>query len=216
MMNNILVTGGAGFLGSHLCEQLLKNNSNSTIVCLDNLYAGQLENIGSLFEYENFYFFHFDVTRSLLLPSPPFSKEKHEKRFSKYAKEKQIIKDVENFHAILNGKLHQIYHLACAASPIYYQYKSIETMKTGGNFTSCLSSQRNKNNKSKQTVLGTMNVLDLADKYHSRFLLTSTSEIYGEPLQHPQRETYFGNVNSIGVRSCYDEGNFLINKNNFI
>lgn len=147
-MKRILVTGGAGFIGSDLCKKLLEKGN--FVVCLDNLFTGKEKNISSLKGNENFKFINHDVT--------------------------------EKF----DEKVDEIYNLACPASPIHYQEDAIKTLKT--------------------SVLGTMNMLELAEKYNAKFLQASTSEVYGDPLIHPQVETYWGNVNPIGIRSCYDEG----------
>jgi UDP-glucuronate decarboxylase len=144
----VLVTGGAGFLGSNLIRRLIKQDCQ--IICYDNLYTGRIENINEFKGLENFQF---------------------------------IEGDVEN---LLDFKVDQIYNLACPASPKAYQADPIKTMKT--------------------SVIGTLNVLELASKTNARVLHASTSEIYGDPLVSPQVESYWGNVNSIGVRSCYDEG----------
>lgn len=144
----ILVTGGAGFLGSHLCEKLLHDGHK--IICLDNLCSGRKSNIAHLLDHPNFEFILHDVTHPVIVA------------------------------------VDRIYHLACQASPILYQKNPIETMKT--------------------CVIGTMNMLELAKRNNARFLLTSTSEVYGDPLCHPQKEDYWGNVNPIGIRACYDEG----------
>ena len=143
----ILVTGGAGFIGSHLCRKLLENKIE--VVCFDNLFTGSKNNILDLMDSNNFHFVYGDVL------------------------EKKII-DVD-----------QVYHLACPASPIHYQRNPTQTIKTG--------------------VLGTLNVLELCREVRAKFLITSTSEVYGDPKEHPQREEYWGNVNPIGYRSCYDE-----------
>ena len=147
-MKKALVTGGAGFLGSHLCRRLLEEGYEVT--ALDNLFTGTKENIYSLFDNRRFSFVLHDVTQ-------PFW-----------------------------GQFDEIYNLACPASPIHYQHNPVETMKS--------------------SVLGMMNMLDLALKTKAKVLHTSTSEIYGDPLVHPQVESYWGNVNTIGIRSCYDEG----------
>lgn len=148
MNKRILVTGGAGFLGSHLCEKLL-NNGNK-VICVDNFSTGAKENIFHLFDNQSFEFLQYDII------SP------------------------------LNIEVNEIYHLACPASPIHYQIDPIKTTKT--------------------SVLGSINMLDLALRNNAKVLFASTSEIYGDPLIHPQKEDYWGNVNPIGIRSCYDEG----------
>ncbi len=148
MPKKALVTGAAGFLGSHLCRRLL--DEGYEVTALDNLFTGTKDNILSLFENRRFSFVLHDVTQ-------PFW-----------------------------GQFDEIYNLACPASPIHYQHNPVETLKA--------------------SVLGMMNMLDLSLKTKARLLHTSTSEIYGDPLVHPQVETYWGNVNTIGVRSCYDEG----------
>ena len=148
MPKKALVTGAAGFLGSHLCRRLL--DEGYEVTALDNLFTGTKGNILSLFENRRFSFVLHDVTQ-------PFW-----------------------------GQFDEIYNLACPASPIHYQHNPVETLKA--------------------SVLGMMNMLDLSLKTKARLLHTSTSEIYGDPLVHPQVETYWGNVNTIGVRSCYDEG----------
>ena len=147
----ILVTGGTGFVGSHLCKELLKNGNN--VVCIDNNYTGSLQNISDIIDNPNFKFIEHDIIFPL---------------------------------DIKFEKIDQIYHLACPASPKAYQRDPIFTIKT--------------------STIGTINILELARKYKSKILFTSTSEIYGDPKVHPQVETYWGNVNTIGVRSCYDEG----------
>ena len=143
-----LVTGAAGFLGSHLCRRLLADGYDVTAV--DNLFTGTRTNIYDLMENCRFSFVLHDVTQ-------PFW-----------------------------GQFDEIYNLACPASPVHYQHNPVETMKT--------------------SVLGMMNMLDLALKTKAKILHTSTSEVYGDPLVHPQVEKYWGNVNTIGIRSCYDEG----------
>src|SRR3954467_10193504 len=144
----ILVTGGAGFIGSHLCERLL--NEGNEVVCLDNFFTGRKENILPLMDDHRFELIRHDVTEPILL------------------------------------EVDQIYNLACPASPIHYQYNPIKTVKTN--------------------VMGMINMLGLAKRVHARILQASTSEVYGDPLEHPQTESYWGNVNCIGLRSCYDEG----------
>jgi UDP-glucuronate decarboxylase len=144
----ILVTGGCGFIGSHLCRKLL--NEGHKVICLDNLFTGNKENIKDLLYKFNFEFIRHDIVVPIYL------------------------------------EIDQIYHLACPASPKFYQSNPIKTIKTN--------------------VLGTINMLGLAKRNKARILLSSTSEIYGNPEQHPQKEDYFGNVNPNGIRSCYDEG----------
>ena len=144
----ILVTGGAGFIGSHLCEYLL--NQDNQVICLDNFYSGSKENIVHLFANPNFEFICYDVTR-------PFWR-----------------------------RVDEIYNLACPASPISYQFDPVYTVRTN--------------------ILGMLNMLELAKKTGAKILQASTSEIYGDPLQHPQKETYYGNVNTVSPRACYDEG----------
>jgi UDP-glucuronate decarboxylase len=144
----VLVTGGAGFLGSHLVDRLMINGDD--VICLDNFYTGNRQNIIKWFDRPNFEFIRHDITEPIRL------------------------------------EVDQIYHLACPASPVHYQSNPIKTIKT--------------------SVLGTMNMLGLAKRVKARFFLASTSEVYGDPDVHPQREDYWGNVNPIGIRSCYDEG----------
>jgi UDP-glucuronate decarboxylase len=143
-----LVTGGAGFLGSHLCERLVKQGEE--VICLDNFFTGRRKNISHLLDYKNFELMRHDVV-------DPFKVE-----------------------------VDRIYNLACPASPIHYQYNPIKTVKT--------------------SVMGAINCLGLAKRVGARILQASTSEIYGDPEVHPQPESYRGNVNPIGLRSCYDEG----------
>lgn len=148
-MKRILVTGGAGFIGSHLCERLIEEGNR--VICLDNFLTGRKENIARLMENE-----HFDlVEHDIMYP----------------------------YHI---DPVDEIYHLACPASPVHYQNDPIRTMKT--------------------SVLGSYHALGMAKKHGAKILLASTSEIYGNPLVHPQPEGYWGNVNTIGPRSCYDEG----------
>ena len=159
-MPNIVVTGGAGFLGRHLCNRLLFDlNNKGNVYCLDNLVTGRLSNIEQMRKKENFHFIEFDITD-----------------------------DLETLVSLgkLPEKIDEIYHLACIASPPAYKKYSIETLNT--NF------------------IGTTNVLKLAKNTGAKVLYTSTSEVYGDPLVHPQPESYYGNVNTIGERSCYDEG----------
>jgi UDP-glucuronate decarboxylase len=144
----ILVTGGAGFIGSHLCERLLSEGNE--VICLDNFFTGRKVNLSGLLDNHRFELVRHDVTEPILL------------------------------------EVDQIYNLACPASPIHYQYNPIKTVKTN--------------------VMGTINMLGLAKRVKARILQASTSEVYGDPLVHPQTEDYWGNVNPIGLRSCYDEG----------
>jgi len=144
----IIVTGGAGFIGSHLCKTLL--DQGHEVICVDNLYTGTKRNIEPFLKNSKFQFIEHDITE-------PF-----------------------------NETADQIYNLACPASPVHYQKDPVFTIKT--------------------SVIGTYNMLELAHRRKARILQASTSEVYGDPLEHPQKETYWGNVNPIGVRSCYDEG----------
>jgi len=144
----ILVTGGAGFIGSHLCERLL--GEGNEVICLDNFFTGRKVNIEHLLDDKYFELVRHDVTEPILL------------------------------------EVDQIYNLACPASPVHYQYNPVKTVKTN--------------------VMGMINMLGLAKRVHARILQASTSEVYGDPLVHPQTEDYHGNVNPIGLRSCYDEG----------
>jgi UDP-glucuronate decarboxylase len=144
----ILVTGGAGFIGSHLCERLLKNEDE--VLCLDNFFTGRRSNITRLLDNRSFELIRHDVIEPILL------------------------------------EVDQIYNLACPASPVHYQYNPVKTVKT--------------------SVMGMINMLGMAKRVHARILQASTSEVYGDPLVHPQPEQYWGNVNPIGLRSCYDEG----------
>lgn len=148
MKKTILVTGGAGFLGSHLCERLIKEKKQ--VICLDNFFTGRKCNIKHLIKNPNFELIRHDVVDEIKL------------------------------------EVDEIYHLACPASPVHYQYNPIKTTKT--------------------CVQGSMNMLGLAKRTGAKILLASTSEVYGDPEVHPQKESYKGNVNPIGIRSCYDEG----------
>ena len=153
-MKTIIVTGGAGFLGRHLCKKLLED-SNNNIICLDNLITGYKTNIDEFINHERFEFIKYDITK-------PFA---------------------ASFFPV---PIDEIYHLACIASPPKYKEYSIQTLNTSFN--------------------GTQNILILAKIHNAKVLFTSTSEVYGDPLIHPQPEEYFGNVNTVGERSCYDEG----------
>ena len=147
-MARILVTGGSGFIGSHLCERLL--NEGHDVLCLDNLFTGSRDNIIHLMDNHRFELVRHDIIEPILL------------------------------------EVDQIYNLACPASPVHYQYNPVKTTKT--------------------SVMGTINMLGLAKRVRARILQASTSEIYGDPKVSPQKEDYWGNVNCIGIRSCYDEG----------
>ena len=144
----ILITGGAGFIGSHLCERLL--NDGNDVLCLDNYFTGTKSNIAHLLDNHQFELMRHDVTFPLYV------------------------------------EVDQIYNMACPASPIHYQYDPVQTTKT--------------------SVHGAINMLGLAKRVNARIFQASTSEVYGNPTQHPQTESYWGNVNTIGPRSCYDEG----------
>ena len=144
----ILVTGGAGFIGSHLCDRLLGEGND--IICLDNFFTGSRENIIHLMDNHRFELIRHDIVEPLLL------------------------------------EVDRIYNLACPASPVHYQYNPVKTVKT--------------------SVMGTINMLGMAKRVRARILQASTSEVYGDPQIHPQTEGYWGNVNPIGIRSCYDEG----------
>jgi len=148
MSKRVLVTGGAGFIGSHLCERLL--NQGDQVLCVDNFYSSTRENVAHLLPHPNFELMRHDITFPLFV------------------------------------EVDQIYHLACPASPIHYQRDPVQTTKTA--------------------VHGSINMLGLAKRTKARVLLTSTSEVYGDPAVHPQTEDYWGNVNPIGPRACYDEG----------
>jgi UDP-glucuronate decarboxylase len=147
----ILVTGGAGFIGSHLCERLLSEGHE--VVCLDNFFTGRRENVYRLMDSKRFELLRHDIIEPILL------------------------------------EVDQIYNLACPASPVHYQYNPVKTVKT--------------------SVMGAINMLGLAKRVRARILQASTSEVYGDPDVHPQPESYWGNVNCIGPRSCYDEGKRL-------
>jgi UDP-glucuronate decarboxylase len=144
----VMVTGGAGFLGSHLCERLLERGDD--VLCVDNFYTGTKENVAHLLNHPRFELMRHDVTFPLFV------------------------------------EVDEIYNLACPASPVHYQFDPVQTTKT--------------------SVHGAINVLGLAKRVRARILQASTSEVYGDPTQHPQREDYWGNVNPIGPRACYDEG----------
>ncbi len=148
MNKRILVTGGAGFIGSHLCERLL--NDGHDVLCMDNFFTGRKENIVHLTGDRGLELLRHDITQPILL------------------------------------EVDQIYNLACPASPIHYQYNPVKTIKTN--------------------IMGALNMLGLAKRVRARILQASTSEVYGDPQVHPQREDYWGNVNPIGPRACYDEG----------
>lgn len=147
-MKRILVTGGAGFIGSHLCKRLVEEGNE--VICADNLFTGSKRNIRPLMDYDNFEFLRHDVTKELYVEAD------------------------------------QIYNLACPASPVHYQYNPVKTAKT--------------------SFLGALNMLGLAKRVRGRILQASTSEVYGNPQVHPQPESYWGCVNPVGIRSCYDEG----------
>jgi len=144
----ILITGGGGFIGSHLCERLLSEGHD--IVCLDNFFTGSKQNIRHLLDNHRFELIRHDIIEPILL------------------------------------EVDQVYNMACPASPLHYQYNPVKTTKT--------------------SVMGTINMLGLAKRVRARILQASTSEVYGDPEVHPQTESYWGNVNPIGIRSCYDEG----------
>jgi len=146
----IIVTGGAGFIGSNLCKRLIKEKN--FVICIDDLSSGSKKNIEDLESNDNFQFIKHDVSK-------PFKVE---------------------------GEIDEIYHLACPASPKFYQKNPIQTLKT--------------------SFFGTLHMLDIAKEKNAKFLFSSTSEIYGNPTEHPQKESYFGNVNCYGPRACYDEG----------
>lgn len=147
-MKRILITGGAGFIGSHLCECLLRDGND--VICLDNYFTGNKDNVRHLLDNHNFELVRHDI--------------------------------IEPYYA----EVDEIYNLACPASPVHYQYNPIKTMKT--------------------SVMGAINMLGLAKRTRAKILQASTSEVYGDPAVHPQKESYWGNVNPIGIRSCYDEG----------
>ena len=147
-MKKILITGGAGFVGSHLCRKLILEGHE--VICVDNLFTGKKENIYDLLDYNNFEFVRWDIC------NPYFC------------------------------EVEEIYNLASPASPIHYQFNPIKTIKT--------------------STVGVINVLGLAKRLNAKILQASTSEVYGDPFKHPQKEDYWGNVNPIGIRSCYDEG----------
>jgi UDP-glucuronate decarboxylase len=148
MAKRILVTGGAGFLGSHLCERLLA--AGNEVVCLDNFLTGRRENVSALLEHRGFELLRHDICDRTTL------------------------------------EVDEVFHLACPASPVHYQKNPVRTIRT--------------------CVQGTLNMLDMAREVHARVLIASTSEVYGDPQAHPQGEAYWGNVNPVGPRACYDEG----------
>jgi UDP-glucuronate decarboxylase len=150
-IKRVVVTGGAGFLGSHLCDRLLETGAE--VICLDNFFTGSKRNIAHLLGNPRFEIVRHDVVQPVLLEAD------------------------------------QIYNFACPASPVHYQYNPVKTVKT--------------------SVMGTINMLGLAKRIKARILQASTSEVYGDPKEHPQKETYWGHVNTIGPRSCYDEGKRL-------
>ncbi len=150
-MARILVAGGAGFIGSHLCKELLRRGNE--VVCLDNLLTGSKDNVKDLIKHDSFEFIKHDIIESIVV------------------------------------EVDQIYNLACPASPVHYQHNPVYTIKC--------------------STLGTFNLLGLAKRLNARILQASTSEVYGDPEVHPQKEDYWGNVNPIGIRSCYDEGKRL-------
>ena len=150
-MKNIIVTGGAGFLGSHLCEYLIKKGEK--VICIDNLFTGNLKNLEDIKDHPNFEFVQHDIIDPIFFDG---------------------------------RKIDQIYNLACPASPIQYQINPVRTVKAN--------------------TIGVINVLGIAKKHKARIFQASTSEVYGDPLEHPQTESYRGNVNTIGERACYDEG----------
>ena len=147
-MARILVTGGAGFIGCHLCARLVARGE--TVICLDNFHTGNRENVAPLADSPNFEIIEHDIKQPIKIDAD------------------------------------RIFHLACPASPVHYQYNAIKTVKTN--------------------VLGIVNMLGMAKRLKARILQASTSEVYGDPLQHPQTESYWGNVNPLGIRACYDEG----------
>ena len=148
LKQRVLVTGGAGFIGSHLCERLLKEGCE--VLCLDNLFTGEFKNIQHLVGQSGFEFIRHDIIQPILL------------------------------------EVDEVYNLACPASPVHYQFNPVKTVKT--------------------SVMGAINMLGLAKRVKARILQASTSEVYGDPQVHPQTEEYWGHVNPIGIRSCYDEG----------
>lgn len=150
-MKTTVITGGAGFIGSHLCEYLIAKNHR--VICIDNLFTGSKKNIQNLLDNPNFRFINHDIIEPIRLDEEPID---------------------------------EIYNLACPASPIHYQYNPVRTIKAN--------------------TIGVINILGMAKKHKARILQASTSEVYGDPLEHPQKESYKGNVNTIGPRACYDEG----------
>ncbi len=150
-MKTILITGGAGFIGSHLCDYFI--DQGHKVICVDSFFSGKKQNIQHLLDNKNFQLLKHNI--------------------------------IEPIHDRFE-KIDEIYHLACPASPMQYQFDPILTLRT--------------------SVDGTRHMLDMARKYNAKILYTSTSEVYGDPLEHPQKESYFGNVDQLGKRSCYDEG----------
>ncbi|MGV8081041.1 MAG: UDP-glucuronic acid decarboxylase family protein [Syntrophales bacterium] len=148
MKKRVLVTGGAGFLGSHLCDSLIAQGEE--VICLDNFFTGSKDNIRHLLSHERFELIRHDITNPVYL------------------------------------EVDEIFNLACPASPVHYQYNPIKTIKT--------------------SILGTIHTLGIAKRVRAKILLASTSEVYGDPEEHPQHEAYWGRVNPVGIRSCYDEG----------
>ena len=158
ILKTILVAGGAGFIGAHLCRRL--STAGGNVICVDNLHTGRLSNIKDLVDSSKVSFIEFDVESPLI--------------------------NNEKMDGLIGETVDEIYNFACPASPIHYQKNPIKTIRTN--------------------VIGTMNLLELARRHQAKFFQASTSEVYGDPLVHPQNEYYWGNVNPIGIRACYDEG----------